>query len=843
MTIRKLSEQPLLHDLMRQGAVIITPNNRLSNQLLGDYSAQTGHTVTDKPLCLPYQSFLHHLYKQIIHARPFIEHPIVLNAIQEYYLWYGLLKQEIDPLPEGLLQEVQSAWTTCRQWQIELDHPDFLQTPQTQQFQRWQHHYQDQLTTHHAITQDQLVDYILRYLEAIQDIILVWVCFNDYTPQQEALQQGFSARSCAQYQFERPNESEHSYYYSAIDEQDEYQQMLAWLTSRVCAGDQRIGVVVPELQTKSKRLKRLIQRQIPDVPFNISLGEPLTQHPLISHALLWIHLDQTFINNETARLVLLSPYLGGSKREFLKRSECVQNNKFLKESVLSFDVFIKALQNDLPLLTEILTNLKPYPSIAAPSEWVGYFKQRLIGLGFPGEYSLNSACYQYLQRLEGVFEEFLQLTTVAENLSKAEALGCLTRLAKTTIFQIKQPSSSVQVLGLLEATGCRFDSVWVCGMNDQTLPQKTSLSAFIPIEMQRRVMMPKSLPEKELKLAHSTMTQLQNASKQSVFSYACLLGDTPALPSPLISELPLYASLPIVHEITSKLIRREETYSIPLLPNEPFSGGTSLLGNQAKCPFKAFATHRLHAKALQSITAGPDASERGQMLHKIMEKIWQQLGDQKTLLTLSAEDLNHKIEQIIQETVGRYTDFRMLSFPSLMKQIEYSRLKTLVQTCLEWEKQRCAFSVLAIEQTHTIELAGIPLTLRVDRLDQVGPHTWVIDYKTTLPANKPWNSSRPEEPQMLLYALLDETINALLFLQLKAGKLALSGLSAEDTDLNGIKSLKKEEDWSELRHTWREQLSLLAEEFRQGYCPPKPNRISLCQQCDFPNLCRMELNL
>ncbi|GGI89411.1 PD-(D/E)XK nuclease family protein [Legionella impletisoli] len=840
MTIITLSEETLLHQLMQQGAIVITPNKRLSNQLLTDFFSQSTEAVVDKPVCLPYSSFLHHLYKKLIHNKPFINHPIVLTPIQEYALWRKVLIQD-DTFSEGLLQEIQSAWSTCRQWQIAIDHADFSKTPQTQQFRRWQEQFQELLTKHYAITQDQLVNYILKHLDVIPVRPLIWVCFNEFTPEQKALQEALLARSSKQYHFERFKESQSTLHYPAKDEQDEEEQMLAWVKSRLDAGDKRIGIVDPALQTQSQRLKRLIQRRIPNVPFNISLGEPLTNHPLVAHALHWIQLTLNQLSNETARLLLLSPYLRGSKSEFLKRAEYLQNNKLLKESVISFELFLNSLREDLPLLFESLTDIEPYPKNATPREWIDYFKRRLIKFGFPGEYSLNSACYQYLQRLEGIFEEFLQLTAVTDYLSEADALACLLRLARTTIFQIKQPTSSVQVLGLLEASGCRFDSVWVCGVNDQTLPQKTRLSAFIPIELQRRLNMPKSLPEKELKLAVATLNQLRNGSKHSVFSYACLLGDTPALPSPLIRELPLYEPTRIVRESIIKRVLREEIYSLPLLSNELFSGGTAVLGNQAKCPFRAFAAHRLHAKASQSITAGPDASERGQMLHKIMEKIWQRFGNQKTLLTLSSEALETEIEKVIEETVGRYTEFRFISFPSFLKQIEHHRLKTLIQACLDWEKERPAFAVKAIEQTYTIELAGIPLTLRVDRLDQVGPHTWVIDYKTTLPTNKPWNSDRPEEPQMLLYALLDDQINTLLFLQLKAGKLSLSGLSAEHTDLSGIKSLKSDQSWHEMRGVWREQLSLLAEEFREGYCPPKPTRASICQQCDFPNLCRAEL--
>ena len=110
-----------------------------------------------------------------------------------------------------------------------------------------------------------------------------------------------------------------------------------------------------------------------------------------------------------------------------------------------------------------------------------------------------------------------------------------------------------------------------------------------------------------------------------------------------------------------------------------------------------------------------------------------------------------------------------------------------------------------------------------------------------MPINKPWNEERPEAPQLLLYALLDDNINALLFLELKAGRVSCSGISEEKVEIKGLSSLKKDESWSRNNQKWHQQLTNLANEFRLGICQPKPNRPSNCKNCDFPSLCRFEV--
>lgn len=79
-------------------------------------------------------------------------------------------------------------------------------------------------------------------------------------------------------------------------------------------------------------------------------------------------------------------------------------------------------------------------------------------------------------------------------------------------------------------------------------------------------------------------------------------------------------------------------------------------------------------------------------------------------------------------------------------------------------------------------------------------------------------------------------------MQLKSGKIYCAGLSEEKQAINGITSLKKDETWTECRKTWQKQLTHLAMEFQQGYCPPQPAPLSICQRCDYQNLCRIQDN-
>lgn len=832
-----------LFTLMSAGATIITPNNRLSNQLLQDFYLQQAAVMKDKPLCLPYQAFLRDLFTKIRHLDAHTNHPVLLSTLQQRHLWRQILTNSSDfSCNEGLVHEIHTAWTRCRLWQIEIDDSAFMHTPQTRQFQEWQKQMLQALGRLDAITEEQLVEYVLHYPDVLNHNPVIWVCFDDYTPQQRRLQQGFDTQNRQQFYYDLPPEPINTQRFAANDLQEERLQMIDWLKCRLAAGDSRIGVVIPDLQTQYRPLQRFMQRHLSHDQFSLSLGKPLIDYPLVTHALAWLGLDKGVTNNHQTRLLLHSPYLSGGKLELLARSQAMYDSKMLREADIPFDNLLEEFNLSTPKLAKLMDNLTCYPERATVQIWIEHFKTRLSTLGFPGEYPLNSATYQCFQRFMGIFDELQQLAVISPVMSKQAVLEALHDLAKSTIFQTRKATTPIQILGFLEASGCIFDSVWVSGLTDQCLPQKTRLSAFIPLDLQRDYEMPHAVAARELQFAQQLLHRLQHGSQQSVFSYPCLTGDMPNLPCPLITDLPVFTANTLQLTVEkSPLVRIETEYVLPLSESETISGGTTLLANQAKCPFRAFAAHRLHAQSESMLSTGPDASERGQIVHRIMELVWKQIESQHHLNSMTTKDLDILIDAAIHQTLTPYIKTRQLSFSRLVQEVEITRLRRLVWACLVWEKQRPAFVIEALEKTFTINLAGIDFRVRIDRLDKLlmSNEKWVIDYKSSIPVNKPWNEERPEAPQLLLYALLDESINALLFIQLKAGRLTCNGISEEASIIKGINGLKKNEHWSDQREQWQQQLTNLAGEFRDGYCQPQPNRASTCSFCEFSNLCRI----
>ncbi|CEG58472.1 PD-(D/E)XK nuclease family protein [Legionella fallonii] len=841
----ELNNKNKLLGLISAGAIVITPNNRLSAALLESFFAYSQNKILEKPICLPYSTIITNAYQQLKFTRPEQSHPTLLNEAQLRHLWQKIIKSEANiTYSDGLLMAVMQAYEYCQQWQISCENPTFCYTPQTKTFQQWWQILEQKLKEQNLITEHQLIPYLVNSNYPLVDQPIIWACFDEFNPQQLTLQNYHHNQGLTQYRYDLKEQTTSPQVLTAKDHKEEYQQLFAWLRLKLDQGIQRIGVVIPNLQQESRSLQRIIEQHFDSSLFNISLGQTLSDFPLVAHALVWLKLEATNIDTHQVSLLLQSPYLGGAKEEFIARSHYLQESTLLQNPLCSLKTLSHDLETPVPKLSALLKDVTPYPKSAPIDEWIHLFQQRLNSLGYPGDYGLNSQNYQCFHRFTAVFDEFRQLSLISPILTTKEAIEAFSYLIDNTIFQAQKKNTIIQISGLLEASGCEFDSLWVMGLTDQCLPQKTRLSAFIPPQLQRQLFMPHSVPERELQFARQTLQRLHRGSKETVFSYPKLMGDTPNLPCSLITHLPPIASVALTNETLNSLplITQEEQYNVPLGAEESVSGGTALLANQAKCPFKAFAEHRLKAKPLQMTTDGLDHKEKGQLIHKVMELLWSTIENQERLLNFSEGDLDQLIEKTINTALAPYKQAHPDSFPTLIQEVEYIRLKRLVQASLEWEKTRVPFTITAIEQTYSVNIAGLDFTVRVDRLDQVANQKWVIDYKSTLPTSKPWNEERPREPQLLLYALLDEEINTLLLLQLKTGKIICSGFSEEKQAIHGISSLKKEESWDEYRNNWKEQLSLLAEEFQNGYCPPQPLSPSICQQCAFQNLCRFQAN-
>jgi probable DNA repair protein len=284
-----------------------------------------------------------------------------------------------------------------------------------------------------------------------------------------------------------------------------------------------------------------------------------------------------------------------------------------------------------------------------------------------------------------------------------------------------------------------------------------------------------------------------------------------------------------------------EDTQAPPLPAGPVRGGSSLIAAQAACPFQAFAKHRLHARALEEVSIGPDARQRGLLLHLALEKIWTGLHGHAQLCaqseTARVEIVNKALDAVLEQAVKQ----RPRTYTPRYTEIEKHVMCNLILTWLDLETQREPFTVQAREQAATLSLSGLELRVVMDRVDETQAGEQVIlDYKTGKVSASGWEHERPDAPQLPMYALaLRPAPAAVSFAQIRPGEVRLMGCASDSAALPGIKP-EATAVWQTRLDEWQKNLIGLAAEYRAGYAAVSPKKRNLsCRYCDLTPLCRI----
>ncbi len=673
-----------------------------------------------------------------------------------------------------------------------------------------------------------------------------------------------------------------------------------WLEHEPAA---RIGLVVPELGTRRAQLVRALEDVLqPGAllpaqgesarPFNVSQGIALAEYPLVAAALRLLGLIPGKAPLETWSAVLRSAFLAGAEQEAAARARLDVQVRRWGAAELSAAALQAAAEGTrdgatppadapadgtsdaassaagaprAPLLAAALrrwrSRFDALPVRQAPSAWALACAALLAALGWPGERGLDSAEFQTLEKWHGLLEELARLDLVAPVVTRAEALATLRRLAAETQFQPEGSEAPVQVLGTLEAGGLAFDHLWVLGLHEEVWPAPPRPSPFLPAEQQRRLGMPRGSMAQSLESARQTTARLLQAAPDVVLSHPRADGDRPLRPSPLLRGLPeaTAEALPgwsgstlaetLAAAGAGALERVADAHAPPIAAGTPLVGGTSLFQDQAACPFRAFARHRLHARAPETPEPGLDARTRGSLVHAAMEHAWRQIGDHAALLALGEPALAALLAQAAATAMEGEAARQRWIGPRL-RALERNRLRALLHDWLATERARAPFTVEHVEQRQPLEIGGITVTGRVDRIDRLPDGRRVlIDYKTGRANANAWWGERPDEPQLPLYAAsAGAPLAAVAFARVRLREMDFRGVADDAALVPGAARFDRVrlpageapfDSFPAVVERWRATLEALAGRFLQGDARVDPKRADTCQFCELPGLCRV----
>jgi ATP-dependent helicase/nuclease subunit B len=841
-----------LFQAMADGAIVITPNKRLAHELHQRFIQTSTQRILPKPNCYPYQDFIQLCWNAFQLSDTKFNHPKLLTPLQTSFLWEQACpdyRSDSTTLPRA--RELFSAWRMAQWWELPTEAYSPHKDDSFSLLAHWSERFEQLLKHHHVITDAQLVTYMATFSAPpslphlnLLTTRLIFVCFDDFHPQQKTLQTLLRLN----YQvdiLDFLDSNQQPLVYPAQDHLDERDAIAEWIHHHTDSS-KTMALIVPDLNQQGVALQRWLSVFFPQLTLHFSLGKPFLDYPMVDHAWNLLEFDSSKCTMQQAKWLLQSHWISCSPEERDHRFQFLADYSDFKTMQFNQERWDHLLPQRCPELFAALQRSRPYPAQASMSDWSQLWLQRLIDFGFPGSQALNSENYQLYQRFIELLRQLKTLSRFSSLLNKSDAFSWLRRLLQQSIFQA-QPNQPcrLHVLGLLEAAGSFYDAIWIMNLTDTQFPAALSPSAWLPLELQTMHQMPHTDAGKEEALALVKLKRFAALSSSLILSYPQIAHDREHRPSMLLKYHATYLR-PSPHELlqnqnTPQWEHHQDSTQIAVASEERLSQSSFLLAEYAKCPFRAFASMRLKLKPLEPIMLGLSPPVKGKILHHTLELFWQKFASQTELKNTEASIIHQHIDVCIRQAL-KHAQAHQYQHESLLA-LEKDRLFRLIQSSLTWELARPSFEIHGLEVQHQFELGPMKFSLRVDRMDRVDESKlWIIDYKTSLPSPLPWNDHQALEPQLLLYALLDPDIQAILFHELKKGHSLIRGIGDDNAQAQGISSPPGDRTWEEQRQQWHDYLLKLATDFYEGHAEPKPRQAQLCQSCHYAGLCRQPLS-
>lgn len=868
--------------------LILTPNRRLSAWLAQDFNdlmRQSGRLAWHRLNALPLDTWLLNQYETLtlINSQA-SSYPRLLSQQQSRLLWQqqlaGVMEEGSDQ--EGVAQLcIQARNLVCR-WQLEEAHWYTGETEENRVFGTAHQRYLKTLQQENWIDQAGLAQWVVRISEhQAQPLERVFLHgFNDQTEPQLVSIRTSLERAGVRVHFSGQETQQAAAVTLAFPEyQQQFKQALLWALDQHQAAPQgRFAIVVPNLQQQRHYLEKLCS----DLAFanpdrlpvqwqdlvNITAGKPLSSYPLCSHLQLLLRAVCSSLHLSEWDVLLKSPFIQGGQSQFELRDRFVlwlqDSNRpqltwaHIQSQWQRFIEPISSMEQGKPALPVITDSLQAQLNQKRNiSQWLIWLQQLLKQFGWLGEFTLDSETYQVNQRLQETLQSLVELDGFVDKLSFHDFNQELNTQLKSTTFQPQTETAPVQIMGTLEAAALNFDGLWVCECESQQWPEPANANPVLPRQTLRKFNMPGSGPERELQYADAMLRGFRTAAPSVIFSWGRYQGDAQLLLSPLLEDLPattltesnlitssreqaLYSSREMIH------VQPADDSGIPLSQLQT-KGGSGLIKSQSLCPFRAYAEYRLGIKQEDELQEGVKASDRGTLVHRVLESFWQQVGSYADLKRLLESDdkLNSCLNSILEHELQRFRKDVYLQ-PEALYELERQRtFNTVRKWLLEAEEKRLSFTVDTLEKRQIINLSGLELTLTVDRIDQLEDGSRIIiDYKTGLKNTASWLGERPEEPQLPLYALLDNVnTRGIYFGIARPDKTEWQGLQDVNTPFSPKKpgTIKvPEEGWEQQVAQWRLTLEVIAEEYQQGVARVDPLSATTCQFCHLGPVCRIK---
>ena len=826
--------------------VVLTPNRLFAEVLSAGFTherLQKKQATWERPVITTVYAWLSSLWQNARYSGADV--PNLLSPTQELVLWCDLFEQRHPKLFDfqGAARLAVEATRMLAEWHIPIKDDAWEEYKDASHFRSLYQEFRAQCRDRNCITRSDLWRLAPRWLkDETQRVALAG--FEEMSPALRALPASHHPLLVQNKRSKRVPAVKYEKF------SDEVEYCARWSRRAVETDDiASIGVLVPSLSEHRSLLERTFTAvfypsgtTIPSA-FHIHSVESLDSQPLITAALLFLEIAENDLATSDGSAILRSPFLTGAEQERNARALAdlrLRSNRDLRVSRAQLEHHTASCPLLQAVWKGIHRTLRNQPHSASLSAWSEWISALLCAMGWPGERGLDFRESETLDAWNDALTQLSSLSFVVKPIPFKTARLALRRiLSSMSGPQEGDLFSPVQIVDANRAAGIAFDVAAAIGFSDAAWPVAEPGQPFIPLRLRRQAGVPGSTP--------ALLASARAQSTRRVFHAAVnMIASFTDLPAPLAtphlnlkSHAPQHwdGPLPITSFAVTDLISLEDEWAPPLPQDAVPRGGVNIIKAQSQCPFQAFARYRLLTDVPEDPCFGLDARERGTFLHESLRRVWRTLETSEHLKAMPSEELRSLVSEAVSDAVR---DTQSSPFHELVNRAERERLISVILEWLELEKcRKVPFRVEHIEEERAVQFAGLPLKLRIDRIDRLQDGSaLLIDYKSGLLNAKHLVGDRPREPQLLVYAsAVKEEVDGVYLAQVRAREIKALGMATRDHFPASSKA-KPIGDWFEEREKAREKLEGIAKEFVAG-CARVDPQPEACTYCPAKPICRV----
>ena len=738
-----------------------------------------------------------------------------------------------------------------------------------QHFLRWMRNYLNRLKSSDWVDLESVPDMLCRQACDILDLSngrIVFAGFDRWTVQHQNLLESLSEHGEVErldYETASKPRRVEQIEFERVD--DEIELCARWARAVIEANPEvhRVGIVAPRLDGLYGKIlrqfsgvlnpdKMMDKRELQQLSFHVTMGTGLIETPLVIDALNLLELIRPEVDVSVLCSVIQSDRIRGWESEHSDRAalkEIILGIGHSKLSLEDVENLIETRSLRCKQLSWVLAEarklLSGMPKYADYAHWGGFFMDWMKN--FQSEKRENRDFgtneMQAHESWSSAVESLAELGIVSSKVQVETAVAKLRRMISEINVQPRAVSVPIQVGGMISLAGQSFTHLWILGMNNDALPGSPRPNPFIPVSLQKDRGIPESSAslleqsvseqiERTLGSAVDVVQSYAVSDGSSYFQPSSLLGNLEKVDTGSVGEIGVYPNYwQRIFQDRSHCRQFVDWEASKVDSPAAIYGGSSILRNQSRCPFRAFAEHRLHVGQPESSNIGISALDRGTLVHKMFEKIYSKITVSHLIADESGRQNYMRVaHKKAQKVMKKFVAKQIKPISEELAEAEIERMVDLARQWLAVEVKRSEFTVSHRETRAEASFSGLPVKMRIDRIDETPGGRVIIDYKTGQCSINDTTGARPRDPQLLIYECAleqqGEQVGNIAYAKVKRGDVRFLPRSDK---------LREEYPVEESRS----RLDEIARDFLEGKADVDPLP-GVCDHCHVYSICRKD---